>query len=218
MFALAVVASSGCGESGAPGTGGSGGAPGTGGFAGSGGVDGTGGAGGIGGMGGSGGQLDPGLYVMECTSEGFPIPIPIELLLDASLSPAATVGSNVTLTTSARVWVGRDIPRAPMDDSVVSAATLVLEVRGAEPTEIVHSLASVTFGSELQMDTQLTEVMHDRASDMITVEVSAFSVTVSNLPENLVPGGELTVPSDDYPCGDIVLQEGSTAIAFPVYP
>lgn len=193
---------------------------GTGGGGGSGGVGGIGGGtGGVGGTAGAGGEaLDAGLYVMECTAPGLPIPIPFEFILHASLHPALTVGSHSTLTTSAEVWFGRDLPRSPEDESIVSAATLILTVGGAEPTEIVHALANETPYGFLEMDTQVTEATHNGTAETVTVEISQFSVTVTGLPENLVPGGEITVPNEDYECGDIVLRDGSSAFVFPVYP
>lgn len=60
--------------------------------------------------------------------------------------------------------------------------------------------------------------MHDGIAERFSVEITQFAFTVTRLPENLFPGGELTVPNEGYECGDIYLENGSSVIAFPVYP
>lgn len=207
------------------GTGGAAGTAGTGGEAGAGGTGGTAGMGGMAGGGGDGGMggtpLEPGLYVTECTFETLPIPYPIRFAVDASMSPALTVGGTSTLTTSAviRPWPEL-IPALPSDlDVVASVAELSLAVTGAHPSSIVHTLPEPTPDYvPLELDTQRTEVTHDRIAARVTVEVAHFSMTVTGLPESLVPGGEITVPSEGYECGDVYLENGSSVIAFPVYP
>lgn len=205
------------GDGGTGGVAGTAGAGGTGGTAGIGGMAGGGGAGGVGGMGGT--PLEPGLYVTECIFEGVPIPLPIRFTLTGTMSPALMVGGTSTLTTSAvmRPW-GEVIPLLP-SNVVASAAELSLAVTGAHATTIVHTLPEPTPGYvPLEMDTQMTEVTHDGLAERVTVEITQFSMTVTGIPESLVPGGEITVPSEGYECGDIHLRDGSSVIAFPVYP
>ena len=92
-------------------------------------------------------------------------------------------------------------------------------VQGAEPTEIVHGLASVgPVSRRLETDIRTTEMTPDGTAETVTVEIAQFSVTITGLPEELFPGGELIFPNEDYECGDIVLREGSSIVAFPVSP
>ena len=196
------------------------GAGGTGAVGGSGGAGGTAGTWGMGGMGGA--PLDAGLYVMDCSVDvgaSSRIPFPVEFTLHANVDPALTAGAASTLTSSAEVWIGPDIIVTGSFEAMYSAAEVVLMVQGAEPTEIVHGLASVgPVSRRLETDIRTTEMTPDGTAETVTVEITQFSVTITGLPEELFPGGELIFPNEDYECGDIVLREGSSIVAFPVSP
>lgn len=99
----------------------------------------------------------------------------------------------------------------------LSAAEVVVAVDGAQPVEIIHGLESMIPADCLffETETRMTEVRPDPGATAVTLEITGFSMTVTG-PENLYPGGEITVPSEDYPCEAIVLEEGSSVIAFPV--
>lgn len=210
------LATAGCSDA-LPIDGGTGGAGGAGGTAG---VAGTGGAGGVGGTGGTGGEpLEPGLYVMECNIETLPVPYPINFALTATLQPALTARGSSTLTTAAVVRPWSELIPALPSDVMAATAELVVTVEGAQPTDIVHALTAPTREYvPLEMETRMTLVTHDGAAPELTVEITRFSMTVTGIPESLVPGGSVTVPSEGFECGDIVLREGSSVIAFPVYP
>lgn len=189
---------------------------GAGGFAGN--TGGTGGAAGIAGTGGTGGEpLDPGLYVTACTSEGLPIPYPIEFTLNATVERLVADGRTSTLTTSVRVLGGGGLCPLLEPIAFLSAAQVVVAVDGAQPIEIIHGLETMVPADCLffETETRMTEITPDPGATAVTLEISGFSMTVTG-PENLYPGGEITVPSEDYPCEDIVLEEGSSVIAFPV--
>ncbi|MFZ1865008.1 MAG: hypothetical protein WAU39_12345 [Polyangiales bacterium] len=206
------------GETGEAGSGGNGGDGGT---AATGGRGGTGGAGGASGAGGA--PSEPGLYVMDCSvaiDTSNRIPFPVEFNLHADVDPTVTVGGASTLATSVVVRIAPDFEIAPFSDAVYSSAELLLTVQGAEPTEIVHALASETsvYAPFLETDARMTEITHDAVSDKVTVEIAQFSVTITGLPEELYPGGELIFPNEDFECGDIVLRDGSSVITFLVSP
>ncbi len=196
--------------------GGTGGAAGIGGVAGTGGVGGTAGTSGTGGAGGA--ALEPGLYATECTSESLPFPYPIEFALNATAERLVADGRASTLTTSVRVIGGGGLCAPILDppDAFFSAAEVVVAVDGAQPVAIIHGLESmVPAGCWFETETRMTEVTPDPDATAVTLEITGFSVTVSG---SLIPGGEITVPNEDYRCEDIVLDDGSSVVAFPVYP
>jgi hypothetical protein len=210
----AAVAS--CGDN-APteeGTGGAGGfAANTGGTGGAAGIAGTSGTGGTGGA-----ALDPGLYATACTADISPIPYPIEFTLNATAERLVADGRASTLTTSVRVLGGGGLCPLLDTGSFLSVAEVIVTVDGAQPVEINHGLESMVPADCLffETETRMTEITPDPGAKAVTLEITGFSMTATGLPESLVPGGEITVPSEDYPCEDIALEDGSSVIAFPV--
>jgi hypothetical protein len=193
---------------------------GAGGFAGN--TGGTGGAAGIAGTGGTGdtggAPLDPGLYGTECTYENLPIPYPIAFTLNATAERLVADGRASTLTTSVRVVGAGGLCNLLDTGSFLSVAEVVVVVGGAQPAEIIHELESMVPADCLffETETRMTEITPDPGATAVTLEITAFSLTATGLPESLVPGGEITLPSEDYPCEDVVLEDGSRVIAFPV--
>ncbi len=148
------------------------------------------------------------------------IPFAVEFTLHADVDPTVTMGGTSTLSTSVVVRIAPDFEIPPFSEAVASSVELVLTLQGAEPTDIVHALASETsvYAPFLETDARMTEITHDAVSDKVTVEIAQFSVTITGLPEELFPGGELIFPNEDFECGDIVLRDGSSVVAFPVSP
>lgn len=213
---LLCAAMAGCSD----GTAGVDGAGGTGAVGGSGGTAGTAGTAGAGGTGGA--PLEPGLYLMNCSVDigaSNRIPFAVEFTLHAGVDPTVTMGGTSTLATSVVVRIAPDFGIPPFSEAVASSMELALTLQGAQPTDIVHGLASETsVYAPLETDARMTEITHDAVSDKVTVEIAQFSVTITGLPEELVPGGELIFPNEDFECGDIVLRHGSSVVAFPVSP
>jgi hypothetical protein len=221
FFAALFAVTIGCSDDGdAGGTGGVGGMAGADGMGGTGGTAGSGGPGGAGGRGGA--PLEPGLYLMNCSVDigaSNRIPFAVEFTLHAGVDPTVTMGGTSTLATSVVVRIAPDFGIPPFSDAVASSMELALTLQGAQPTDIMHGLASETsVYATLETDARMTEITHDAVSDKVTVEIAQFSVTITGLPEELYPGGELIFPNEDFECGDIVLRNGSSVIEFPVSP
>ena len=205
----------GCGDS-ATDDGGTGGVDGMAGAGGTGGMTGSGGTGGVGGV--SGAPLDRGLYATECTAESSPVPYPIEFTLNAAAERLVADGRASTLTTSVRVLGGGGLCALLYPPiAFLSAAEVVVTVEGAQPVEIIHRLESMVPADCLffESETRMTEVTPDPGATAVALEITGFSMTVTG-PESLYPGGEITVPSVDYPCEDIVPEDGSSVVTFPV--
>jgi hypothetical protein len=218
VLALGVM---GCTEtSGADGSSGVGGDGGNGGEGGSG----TAGTGGTAGHSGSGGEpgLPDGMYEFECQVAGLPIPVPFGIIIKrAEVIPSFAVGSESALTTQLGYRLGPDVfaPTPEPYEAMISDLRAVVAVVGTTPAEIDHTIEGLPLTARYKFDSDLvtTEpVVPESGASAVELSVSALHLLVTNLPEALVPDGEVEIVAGEGNCADLEPVEGSAPLVFPV--
>jgi len=210
----------GCGddETSTGGSGGSGGgAGGEGGTAGS--AGGAGGEGGGGGIGGAPGTID-GEYTFTCTLSGLPIPLPVEITINAD-DPGFSEGAASDLTTLLNYVVAPsviDLLPGLAPDAEISDLTAEVGVEGGTPASIEHTAEGLPFSpaAEFDSDEVTTSVTPDEGAGEVALSVTSFTTTITGLPEALIPGGEIELTAGEGDCGALEPVEGSGPLAFPV--
>ena len=219
-----------CGTSGAAEVGGTGGTSGT---AGTGGIAGTGGSAGVGGDGGSGGMsgasgsaggpaVPAGIYGFECALEFTPIPLRVTIEIEAAeVAPPLQAGRESILTTQLLYRIGPDVVAPIEPDGDISELDVVIDIEGATPIGIVHSIEGLPVSPWpiLESDVVVTDpIAPSINARKVALRVMSFRILVTDLPEALVPGGEVRVASGEGNCTDFAPVEGSGPVVFPVVP
>ncbi len=161
-----------------------------------------------------------GEYGFVCTLDGLPLPLPVNITINAA-DPGFTQGEPSDLTTLLSYTVAPTVidllpTLAPL--AMLDAVDCTVSVAGGTPAAIEHTADGLPFAPVAMFDSdELTTAVTPAAeATEIGLSVTAFSATISGLPEDLVAGGEITLLAGEGGCTALEAVEGSGPFTFPV--